>query len=1210
MVIAVFLLGLACGLAVAIAICRWQRMVPASSLTALMKTPAFQEFIDAIPWHILVIKNQREQTLAANRAFIIANGSGSDANSADDTVESCICPPEDQERLERAFSTACTSGVPDTVDIRHRPHGDPSIPFHWHRVHIHPISSRDDAKSSPILVLTGIDIHDQRQTQAALEQAVSARATELQASQQHLAAIVKTVDEGLILCDHQGIILHANPAISRIMGCDHDQLLGQHVSCLMQGILHPDGSTMASTELPLAAILAGGQPEHNVVFGIPQPGGKVIWLTMNVVPIHHPDGSLSRVVSTWTDITERKRIEDDLIASRERLASILNTVASGITLRNADGIVLEWNHAMEQMFDIPRSEVIGQDHSHHHYLRLLDASGQPLALGDLPSSQTLRTGVSLHRTIVGRICANGSKRWFAANSEPLRDSSGRLVGAVSSYTDITDQLASERKLRVILDTIPDAILVCDTQRVVLANAAAERMYDYESGRLVGTPWRNLLAPGVNTNHIAMKDAIHQGESAGSTTPYEVAMQRRDGIIIPVELVTTALDLPDGRFSVCACRDISERRRREQDLRDSEERLRMAFEYSGTGMGIFSLDLIPLRLNNALSSILGYTREELMGMRIPQVTHPDDLHVTADLYQDLRDGRRTFFQIEKRYIHRNGSVLYCHLTAALMRDEQGRPLQFIAQLQDITERHRMERELREAHDQALALARMKSEFLATISHELRTPMSGVLGLTQLLLLSDLTPDQEENARAVLRCGESLLTIINDVLDSAKFEAGQMVANIIDFNPALLIEDVAALLAPSAHAKGLELIADVDPALDGSFRCDPGRIRQMLVNLVGNAIKFTATGEIQITAELVPVPGQPANLVMTIRDTGIGITADLRPRLFQPFTQGDSSIARAYSGTGLGLAITQQLVLLLGGRITVDSTPGEGASFQITLPLDAGSDAILPTAQLPADPPIIIVSANPHQRHAFDRQCRALGLTTVLADSATTTIDAALAMAARGVLPRTILVDDQMPGGCDSVTSQIASHSSIASIRIIRLVPTGTSPIRCGATHCTCVTLVKPMRRTQLMREIRSLGQRPRMLDRALRLMIVDDNPTNRQVASFVLENLGHTVISAANGDEALRMLANDPYDVVLMDGQMPGCDGYTATRRIRSGIIPGIDPHIPVIALTAYTQFSDRERGLAAGMDDIVAKPIDLSVLRQAFARCGLSLGNPAISNDD
>ncbi|MFO0738636.1 MAG: response regulator [Labilithrix sp.] len=533
---------------------------------------------------------------------------------------------------------------------------------------------------------------------------------------------------------------------------------------------------------------------------------------------------------------------------------------------------------------------------------------------------------------------------------------------------------------------------------------------------------------------------------------------------------------------------------------------------------------------------------------------------------------------------------------------------IALVRDITERKTYEASLREATDRAKAASRAKSDFLATMSHELRTPMNGVLGMVGLLLDGELSPSQRACAEAVRESGESLLGLLNDVLDFSKIEAGKLTLEEYDFAPAGVVESVVELLAARALAKNIEVAVVVQPGVPQKALGDAGRLRQVLLNLVGNAVKFTEVGGVVVEMRATGGTGDGFGLRIDVVDTGIGIKQDVLPQLFAEFVQADASTTRRFGGTGLGLAICRQLATLMGGTIGVESEEGKGSRFWLELPFRHAEEVVGHGVDLQGLR-CLVVDDNPLNREIFERQLRPWGVEVVSTASGDGALAELVKAVAIGKPFHAAIVDQHMPGMSGKELGAIVrAMPTLAGTRLV-LATSGladeagahfdqvfTKPVRPSALLRTLGEIHRPAEAAPVTRP--AATEAPVVETRKLRVLVVEDNAINQRVAVGYLEKAGHRVSVASNGVEALSAVRTLPYDVVLMDVQMPEMDGLTATRAIRA--FGDERASVPIIGLTANAMKEDREACLAAGMDDYLPKPVERAKLLEKLANIARS----------
>jgi PAS domain S-box-containing protein len=664
---------------------------------------------------------------------------------------------------------------------------------------------------------------------------------------------------------------------------------------------------------------------------------------------------------------------------------------------------------------------------------------------------------------------------------------------ITAFADVSARRRATEEvqfLSAVTANMSEGVLLVRTEdgTIAYANGSLDAMFGYEPGELVGRPVEVLNAPGVASPEETAS-AITEHLESNSAWRGEVPSLRKDGSTFWCAVNVTTQDLPKfGSVWITVLSDITASRQ----AQEGQARLASIVQASREAILGKTLEGIVTSWNPGAQALFGYTAAEMIGSSIEVLVPPERRKEEADLRGRAARGLGVE-QYETVRIRKDGSSVAVSVTLSLIESADGSTAGLATICQDISERKRAEAALLEreeqlaaARDQALEASRLKSQFLANMSHEIRTPMNGVLGMAQLLLDGYLEPGQRRRVLALRESGQSLLTIINDILDFSKLEAGKLELEEEDFDLLAAAGSVVSLLSSPANDKGLHLTLDVGPGVPGWVRGDSVRLRQVLVNLVGNAIKFTERGGV----DLILSRAGSGGLRFAVRDTGIGIDPSSKARLLEPFTQADTSTTRRFGGTGLGLAICHQLVQLMGGTLDFTSSPGVGTTFRFELDLPAAAPGAAP-------------SWAPGEEQGDARAKR-------------------------------------------TTASEVAGQAA--------------STERGDA----CI-------------------------------LLVDDSEINRIVGRGLLESLGYEVETVSSGVAALEAMRDGRYAAVLMDCLMPEMDGYEATRRIRE--LDGPERNIPIVALTAAAMAGDRERCLAAGMDDYVSKPLDLDLLDAALVRC-------------
>jgi PAS domain S-box-containing protein len=654
-------------------------------------------------------------------------------------------------------------------------------------------------------------------------------------------------------------------------------------------------------------------------------------------------------------------------------------------------------------------------------------------------------------------------------------------------------------------------------------------------------------------------------------------------------------------------DSDERRRQEAELLTQHS----ALESAANAIAITDRKGVIQWVNPAFSRLTGYAREEAIGQN-PRVlksgAHTREFY--ANMWRTVVAG--SVWQGTLTNKRKDGTLYEEEMTITPVRSKEGEISHFVAVKQDITVRKQAETELKVAKDKAEEATRMKSEFLANMSHEIRTPMNGIIGMTDLLFDTGLNQQQREFADTIRACGDSLLTIINDILDFSKIEAGKLRFETIDFDLQSTLESNVDILAANAHRKGLELHLFVEGDVPTSLRGDPTRLRQVVTNLVGNAIKFTEKGEVMVRVTKKEETNADALLQFAISDTGIGISPEAQSRLFQAFSQADSSTTRKFGGTGLGLAICKRLVELMGGDIGVTSEAGKGSTFWFTAKFPKQTDGAKPVVR--AAPVVhanvegaraLIVDDNATNRKILEYQLRLWKMKPASIASPREALDLLRNEAGRGQPFALVVLDYQMPemDGLE-LARAISGDPKLAGTHMVMLSSMhGRSKPEGFQDAGIEAWLSKPAKQSQLFDTITTVmsgavaevqADAPvaaAVATRALRILLAEDNQVNQQVALLQLKKLGYTADVVSDGRQAVDA-AQKHYDVILMDCQMPELDGYEATREIRQR--EGGSRHTRIVALTANALGGDREKCLDAGMDDYLTKPLRVEDLKRAL----------------
>ncbi len=902
--------------------------------------------------------------------------------------------------------------------------------------------------------------------------------------------------------------------------------------------------------------------------------------------------------------------------SAELTRTLLNTLSDGVYATDQAGRLTFMNAAAESMLGWSESELMGQ--LVHEKVQLFGVKG-----GLLPHVEVIRSG----RTVDGSAefaTPEGIALPVNFRASPIMQD-GRVVGALVSFQDISRLKLTESKLqesyaqlketfeelefqKFALDQHAIVSIADRSGRITYANRKFSEVSQYGNEELLGQDHR-LLNSGYHPREfwVEMWRMIRHGE----TWHGEVRNRCKDGSYYWVDSTVVPFMDSEGKAQryVSIRTDITARKKLEDILQEQRNFYERISETLGEGLYVQDAAGYCTFMNSEAERLLGWSRSEFVGKPVHDTIHTvtaagDSLpRSECPINRMTMTGKRAVIE-DQVFVRRDGSIFPVSVVSqGIFRngEYQGAVVAF----QDITERKQTEIEMKAAKEAAEEASRTKSDFLANMSHEIRTPMNGIIGMTRLALDTELNTEQREYLELVKTSADALLHIVNDILDFSKIEAGKMELELTEFNLPDLLSQTTRSIALRAHQKGLELLLDIDPKIPEVMIGDPGRLRQVVINLLGNAIKFTEHGEIVVKAVLSPHQNKAdkITLYLSVRDTGIGIPSEKFQTIFESFSQADSSTTRKYGGTGLGLTITTRLVELMGGCIWVESEVGQGSTFFIEIVVGKADAVIQPhyKAAPLKDLSVLIVDDNASNRQlATELLCR-WGMRPFAVTSAS---EAIKELSQSGDDYRLLLVDARMPGTSGfRVVEYLRSHPELSALPIMMLTSEGQreDAVRCRELGISAYllkpysqsdlfdTLVNTLGQSEIPSSLVNSGSEMRQNRRKLHILLAEDNSINQVLATRLLEKFGHSVDVAGNGLVAVEKWQAERYDLILMDVDMPELNGYDATARIRD-LERQQGGHIPVVGLTAHAMQGSREECLAAGMDGYLSKPIDTEAL--------------------
>lgn len=1044
-------------------------------------------------------------------------------------------------------------------------------------------------------------------------------------------SVLNSVRDPIFVKDEELNFVFVNEVFASMFGKSPQQMLGRHGGHFLPA------DKVAELERSERQVLAIGEPyELEEEF---EQGGV---LRSRVVRKQRVEfGSGRRYVACFVfDVTEMKRRETEAEVARRRLADVLESLPAGVVIYDRDDRFVLANKKLKD--SLPGLKAVWQPglsfrdaivHGRRHgYFR---SSGDPavdILYETDPDAWTeaYMARHELRHSVYER--RNPDGRWFQVIDTHTDD--GTFVGVRVDITDMKEREKAFRRsmrktelYRHVLDELP-----------VAAYVKAEDL----SFEFVNKAWTELTGISKEQASGRTDGDFFAGEGAGFTerdlvvlgtgvaSESEETLTHLDGTSRQLIAKKSRLVASDGTVHLIgSSTDVTEMKAREERLRESQrenEIFRSLIDNVPVAIYAKRDDLRLVYVNKYWTQLTGVPYEEAIGRTDFEVSGQDGLAFMEADRDILRSGEN--LEMEEMLTGRDGGLRYQMARKGSMAASDG-SLYLLGSTIDITEQKHREKELQEAQRRAVLADRAKSEFLANMSHEIRTPMNGVLGMAELLARSDLDPKQKTFTEIIVKSGNALLTIINDILDFSKIDAGQLVLDPAPFALAEAIEDVATLISTRAKEKDLELIVRVQPGLNETYIGDVGRIRQIITNLIGNAVKFTDSGHVLVDASGERSDGA-TKIRITVTDTGIGIPADKLAAVFEKFSQVDSSSTRRHEGTGLGLAITSRLVALMGGEIGVESTEGEGSTFWFTVTLpNAGHSRRRVTPSDVTGARILVVDDNQVNRSILSEQMASWTFDACAAESGEEGLSVLMAAARHGIAVDCIVLDYQMPGMTGGEMARIVRATpEIADTPIVMLTSVDQSLAGPGYRDLSIeAQLIKPARSSLLLETIVAAIQKQRAQDeedialpqpqptptidrtetrpRAIPqteaatklpddgdrvdILVAEDNEVNQLVFTQILGETDYRFEIVPNGRLALKAFAEMNPRIILMDVSMPEMSGLEATAAIRSAEA-GTGHHIPVIGVTAHALKGDRERCLEAGMDDYLSKPISPKAL--------------------
>jgi two-component system sensor histidine kinase/response regulator len=1025
----------------------------------------------------------------------------------------------------------------------------------------------------------------------------------------------------------------------RQIGLSQKELLGKE----SLSIVHPDDRTRVREN---AVQMLKGERSEPYEFRFLDTDGNLHYIREAVTSILYKGKSAT--LGNWIELTEQKQAEEELRQNERKYRTLVENLPQKIFLKDKNLVYVSCNENFARDFKIKPEEIVGKTDYDFFSKKIAEKHrADDCRIIELKKLENIEEGHSI----------NGQEVFVHTVKTPIIGESGDAAGVLSVSWDISEQkvrekqlIESEAKYRSIFESVNDVIILLDRRgRILDVNSKVIDMAGYEREDLIGHDFRTL-SKIITKKSLAVLAYNFAKRIAGASVPaYEVEMRNKDGKIINVEINAVPLKIR-GKIAgdLAILRDVTQQKRNLQAIEESEEKFSKAFQSNPNPCFITNLrNGMFVEINDSFSRITGFTKKDAIGNttgkiclwagenddeRIRSILRKHNQVTSEEILFRTKKGefRHGVYSAEVIKLSGEDCVLTTinDVTERKNMDEELRKhrdhLEDLVQQRtkelgsvnkqlekELTERKRIEEELITAISDADAASRAKGDFLARMSHEIRTPIHGVMGTLDLLGDTELGQEQRQYVNMARTSAESLLNVINDVLDFSKIEAGKIELDIKEFNLRTLLEQTLETIAVPAHKKGLEILMQISPDIPEELVGDDGRLRQILINLLGNAIKFTEQGDVVLRVNVEADREKEQELHFSIRDSGIGIPEEKQKQLFHPFEQVDGSMNRKHGGSGLGLAICQQLVNIMGGRIWFTSWPGEGSIFHFTAKFvkQVDNQDVKKLTEIPPGLrgiPILLIDDNTTFRSTLRDTLTAWGFQVTDVDNVHSALQELEDSKGTSRYFRMIMLDKTMPAMSGfAVAEKMLHDTSLHSSIVMMLTSDSISDdfSRCqelGISHY----LVKPIKESELLKTIfTALGYAKTDVETSqqavsvpsnkdmphLNILVAEDNATSQVIAKKILEKAGHTVQIAGNGVEAIKMVKEGSHDLVLMDVEMPEMNGLEATQFIRNTEQKS-EQHIPIIAMTAYAMKEDRQRCLQAGMDAYLSKPVNLEEL--------------------